>query len=283
MQDPYRRQCRPALGTFVEIALRAEVADDAVFDAAYASIAAVERQMSFHDPDSILSRINRAVPGELVVLPALTQTVVRAALAVHAATGGLFDCGVGHELVRRGLLPDAGARSTGGLAAVQLVDDCLIVHAAVCLDLGGIAKGFAVDQAIETIVAAGVPSCIVNAGGDLRVTGPHPAPVAVRDPSAPGSLVPFGEMLDGAVATSAPYYSRQGEGLEASCALFDPAGVALIAPRSYTVIAPTCMIADALTKAVAVALHRQAQPHASGVVAFHADFLAGFAARAFIL
>lgn len=283
MPDPYRRQCRPALGTFVEIALRADVATDTVFDAAYASIAAVEREMSFHDPDSTLSRINRAAPGAQVALPALTRTVVRAALDVHAVTGGLFDCGMGRELVRRGMLPDPGDCGNGGLAALELGDHYLTVRAPVCLDLGGIAKGFAVDRAIETIVAAGVASCIVNAGGDLRVAGSHAAPVAVRDPGAPGSLVPLGDIVDGPVATSAPYHSRQGEGADASCALFDPAGVVLMAPRSYTVIAPTCMIADALTKAVAVAFHRQARPHVSGVVAFHADFLASFAAQAFIL
>lgn len=295
----FRRQCRPALGTFVDIALHEDDlpprADDrqAVFDAAFAQIDEVQRQMSFHDPGSALSRINRAMPGSRIEVPQLTREVISIALELFAVTDGLFDADVGGHLVSHGLLPDhgAGARPMpcGGPAGLRLdADGCVTVTRTVCLDLGGIAKGFAVDRAVEAIGAMGVARCIVNAGGDLRAAGETAAKVVVRRPDMPGALLPLGEISDGAVATSAPYFSLEGAGRAARCALFDPSGASLTALRSYTVLAPTCVLADALTKAVAVAVHRRSGS-AGGDCApqaftrFHADFLDAFHAQAYIL
>jgi thiamine biosynthesis lipoprotein len=299
MPGPFRRQCRPALGTLVEIALHeddlpVDAADQqAVFDAAFARIEQVQRQMSFHDPDSVLSRINRVAPNSRIEVPQQTREVLGIALRIHLATGGLFDCGVGGHLVRARLLPNhcaaPGAPAGGGLGQLCLdADGGVIVRQRVCLDLGGIAKGFAVDQAVEMIGAMGVARRIVNAGGDLRVAGGFAEPIVVRRPDVPGMFVPLGELADGAIATSAPYFSAQGEGTAQRCALFDPVGISLVARRSYTVVAPTCVLADALTKAVAVAYHRQSDDSMAAMAvcsfkAFQADFLNTLNAQAFIL
>lgn len=299
-RDPFERVCRPGLGTFVEVALhRDDLAGDAtarraVVDAAYAAIDDVGRQMAFHDPASSLSRLNRAAPGTTVCVPDWTYAVLALAADVFRTTGGRFDVGVGHHLVAAGLLPAHGptvARSS--VAHLRLDGDGRVtVMDRVCIDLGGIAKGYAVDRAVEALLARGVRSCIVNAGGDLRVAGDMPQPVVVRHPRAPATRVPLGDLADGAVATSSPAPSMLGEGDARRCALFDPAGRSLTRPCSYSVVAPTCALADALTKAVAVAFDETAGPIdtidaartcADAIQPFDADFLAPFGAVAYVI
>jgi thiamine biosynthesis lipoprotein len=119
------------------------------------------------------------------------------------------------------------------------------------LDLGGIAKGFAVDQAVRSLKRAGVAWGLVNAGGDLRAFGSRAWPIHVRHPAAPGQLIAVGTLREGAVATSAPYFSERMQGGQPTSALFDPTTErSIVAPISATVFARTCLFADALTKAV---------------------------------
>jgi thiamine biosynthesis lipoprotein len=74
------------------------------------------------------------------------------------------------------------------------------------VDLGGIAKGYAVDCGIAALRARGTASGIVNAGGDLRCFG-APQPVHVRHPSAPSAVMLLGWLADAALASSAGYFS----------------------------------------------------------------------------
>lgn len=121
------------------------------------------------------------------------------------------------------------------------------------LDLGGIAKGFAVDRAIDVLHTAGVPKAMVNAGGDLRVLGDTPEPMYVRDTKDPRQLHYVGALAQGAMATSATYFSRTYYRGQPVSALVDPnVGEACTHTLSCSVIAPTCAVADALTKALAL-------------------------------
>lgn len=291
-----QQQCRPALGTLVEIAIHEEdlpgsaCARESLFASAFAAIAAVEQEMSFHAPQSSLSRLNRTPAGVSLKLPAWTYEVLETAMMLHAATDGQFDCGIAHRLVRSGLLPDHGLRALAqsSLEGLQLEGaHTVTVLRPTCVDLGGIAKGFAVDKAVDALHAAGVSRCRINAGGDIRISGREATDIFIRHPTAPGLAVLLGQLAEGAVATSAPYYSLCEHAGEATCALLDPQGKSLTAPVSYTVLAPTCMIADALTKAVAVCASRAPQRssplEAAPPQPFHAGFLAQFQAQAFIL
>src|SRR5207237_9076434 len=94
---------------------------------------------------------------------------------------------------------------------------------AVRFDLGGIAKGFAVDRAVQILRRARLAFGLVNAGGDLRAFGNRRWPVHVRCPDAPGELLQLGSLSNGAVATSAVYFSLQRHGAIRTSALFDPA------------------------------------------------------------
>ena len=122
------------------------------------------------------------------------------------------------------------------------------------IDLGGIAKGFAVDRAVDTLRARGVRCGLVNAGGDLAAFGPQPQTVHVRDPRDPRRLMCAITLREEALATSGASFDPLRSNEPAGTAIIDPqAGAPVHAVRGATVRARTCMLADALTKTVMVA------------------------------
>ena len=192
------RRARPLLGTLVEITARGGAAPrvaEAV-DAAFAAIAAVHRLMSFHDRASDVTRLNRCAARTPVRVHAWTFAVLREAQEVAQASAGLFDVTVASVLTRHRLLPGTpGApvpHRSASFRDIRLLPGLRVRFSRpLLLDLGGIAKGFAVDRAIDCLRAAGVCSGVVNAGGDLRCFGPVPHRVHVRDPNCPDRLLPW--------------------------------------------------------------------------------------------
>ena len=262
------RRARPLLGTFVEIeaAGLAELDLDRAVNAAFEAIARVHRLMSFHDPDSDVSRLNRFAPFEPVAVDRWTAKVLRSARMLFAATNGLFDCAVGYELMQRGLLPpeDLAHAESGTFFAVEhLGDDRFRFSAPIAIDLGGIAKGFAVDRAIATLRAHGVREAVVNAGGDMRMIGPWPQTVHIRCPGVDGRVLSAGLLRNAAIATSAALATvGKGEAAESARA-------ARAQHFAFSMVASTCLVADALTK-VLVQLGDPAAPcfAAFGATAF---------------
>ena len=231
--------------------------------------------MSFHSPYSDLSRLNRRAASESVEVHPWTWRVLHAARLLWECTGGLFDCSVAPALVCAGFLPRSDGTHAHG---ARMGDVHLNPHRRVrfgkplMLDLGGIAKGFAVDRAADALRAAGVPQGAINAGGDLRLFGKDPEPVHVRSPETPGDLLRLGVFTDTAIATSATYYAGYEQGGRWITPIVDPGdGETIDSRRSATVIAPECLYADALTKPVLL----------SGVAT--AAFLRRFSARAVVL
>jgi thiamine biosynthesis lipoprotein len=246
------RRARPLLGTLVEIqASGLAVAQlERAVENAFAAIERVQRAMSFHDADSDLSRINRHAARRAVRVEPSTWTVLRHTVTLARASDGAFDPTIAPVLQAWGLLPGKlPCRGRGSAAddwrAIRLLPGNRVrLLAPVTLDLGGIAKGYAVDRAVAALRCSGVPQGLVNAGGDLRVFGPSPAPVHVRHPTEPGRFFSLGELHDGALATSALTWTR---------ALVDPKSrTACGQGVSITVLARTAWLADALTKIVAV-------------------------------
>ena len=261
-------RCRPALGTFVEIEIEsmeddmslaadARLAAVAAIDAAYAAIARVDAAMSFHREGSDLSRLNRSQAGDVIAVDAWTIDVLRLAAGLQRDTDGIFNCAVGSELVSSGLLP---GRTRGGGSGCVL-DDLVIlderhvqIMAPVCLDLGGIAKGYAVDRAIDVLRLQGARQARVNAGGDLRILGPRPQPIHIRSVAQPGRFHGACTLADGAIATSSTFFSGGTDPCgHWRSALIDPRTSRPVTARhSFSVIAELCAIADGLTKVVAV-------------------------------
>jgi FAD:protein FMN transferase len=258
------RRARPLLGTFVEIDAECPVGADleGAIESAFQAVAVVHGLMSFHAADSDVSRLNREASVRPVRVHAWTYEVLAAARELRRASAGVFDIGVAPALQDLGLLPrdgaDARARwqpAPGADPVVLLPDRCVrFARPGVRIDLGGIAKGFAIDRAIRRLEDRGAVRGLINAGGDLAAFGPEASPVHVRDPRRPRHVLCRLEVSNEALATSGGAFDPFLSSTAAAPAVIDPRtrrparGIA-----GATVRAPTCMVADALTKVVMVA------------------------------
>lgn len=250
------RRLRPLLGTYV--AIDADGSDEGTraraIEAAFAAVALVHRLMSVHRSGSDISRVNRMAWRQPVDVHPWTARTLRWALLLHEATGGLFDCAVGHELARWGVLTGCGFDDAepGTLADLEVTRDGAVRLARrIGIDLGGIAKGFAVDRAITTLRRLGVHSAVVNAGGDIRVMGREPQPIHLRDPADPRLIHLAGFLHNGAIATSsATATTRTVAGRQVSTLVSARDRRPVVDADSCSVLAPTCVAADALTKAL---------------------------------
>ena len=253
------RRAQPWLGTLVEITITDVSADIVLtcFDAAFSEIALVHRLMSFHDPASDVSRINRAAVGEQIAIHAHTFNVIQTALSIAAASDGIFNIHCAPKLVEWAYLPTphpnlAEPTYSPAQPSIVLTEQNQIkkIHAG-WIDLGGIAKGYAVDLAIAALQGLGVPSACVNAGGDLRVYGDSVYPVAIRHPVDPLKIGWQIEISNEALATSATYFSRKRIHDQQYSALVNGKnGLVVHADFSASVCAPSCVLADGLTKVV---------------------------------
>jgi thiamine biosynthesis lipoprotein len=245
-----RRRCRPLLGTLVEVAVAAAdpVPLDDMIAAAFEEIDRVHQKMSFHAAGSDVSRLNRSAWREAVAVDAWTYEVLSLAREIHELSGGVFEIATAQALARLGALPGEGImpHACGTTADIELLEGHRVrFRRPLAIDLGGIAKGYAVDRAIEMLRAQGATSARVNAGGDLRIHG-GPEWISVRHPACPALSIPLFELADGAVATTAGYFSP-----DAQAQVVDPrTGVLAPSQASVTVRASRCALADALTKVV---------------------------------
>ncbi|WGG51116.1 FAD:protein FMN transferase [Rugamonas sp. DEMB1] len=281
------RRAQPWLGTLVEISVADALPDEAVQQAisqAFAEVALVHRLMSFHAADSDVARLNRAWASEVLAVHPHTWQVLRLAQRVAEQSDHIFNIACAPRLVAWGCLPapqDEAPSYRPGLTVLRCQAGGTVRKAAPgWVDLGGIAKGYAVDLALAALQRAGVASACVNAGGDLRAIGPDAWPVRLRSPRDPGRVGATLALRGEALATSAGYFSAREHNGQRVCALVDgrdgsPAGMAgtgavggddldggAAAGRragdkagrghgpSVSVRAASCAVADALTKVV---------------------------------
>ncbi len=219
------------LGTLVVVEIPGDFAEpSAAIEAAFAAIGRVEERMHPSRAGSDLARLATAAPGHAVALDAWTIEVLELARRLNQDSGEAFDpC-----------LPTAPGR----MCDLELQDSQAICRQRVDLDLGGIAKGFAVDRAVDALRRLGVGSGLVNAGGDLRVFGHETRTIHARTQDGPVLAV---ELRDGALAVSGP----RGAASPAEHRGFyhGKSGVP-VAGRTVAVAAPTAAVADALCKCV---------------------------------
>ncbi|GAA0713449.1 FAD:protein FMN transferase [Dokdonella soli] len=252
------RRARPWLGTFVEIRVAGLANADALaaIDAAFAEVAEVHRLMSFHEPASDLSRLHRAAASAPVRVDARTFAVLEAALCLAAESDGRFDPTIAAQLVAWDFLPAPASSPSPDAQAtwrdIELLDGSLVrFQRPLWLDLGGIAKGYAVDRALGVLRQRGAVAACVNAGGDLRCFGAQSERVELRFALAPDVALPVVELADAAVATSAvDAASHRVGGRRRGGHLNARTRRTIRAHRAVSVVAPTCLIADALTKVV---------------------------------
>lgn len=251
------RRARALLGTRVEVGAWGEEREAllAAAGAALDEVARIHRLLSFHDPASELSRLHRQAGREPTPVDRRTLAVLRLALRLHHTSGGAFDPAVAPRLVEAGLLPapsDSPRPAAGAsLADLEITGGRVRLRRPLWLDLGGLAKGYAVDRAIAVLRRAGARRGWVDAGGDLRVFGDQAMRVGVR-PRDAAEVEAVVELRGMAIATSSGWTtSTRSSG---ACHLLDPASGRFVSPRrAATVVAPRCAIADGLTKVMLAA------------------------------
>lgn len=263
------RQARYIMGTIVEIVVAAphkHTAEQAM-EHGFEVLRQVEQRMSIYQSTSALSRINRLAADAWVPLEADLLTVIAAALDVARQSDGALDVTVLPLMHLWGFVQHAGRVPTASeiAATLPLVDYRHIqldaAHSAirftykgVGLDLGGIAKGFAVDNALQALLGQGVSRAIVNAGGDLFAMGTAPSEtpwrVDIQHPSIAERTLATMRVHNRSVATSGDYEKFFEQDGKRYCHLIDPrSGYPVQDIASVTVLADTTMQADALSTA----------------------------------
>ncbi len=246
-----------------------------------------DRHFSRFRPDSELSRVN-ASAGRTVVVSDVFIGVIRAAIAAAHATEGLFDPTVGSRMIALGYdrtyieLPSDTAAgrplapwTSGAWRAIEVHPEAGTVRipSGASLDFGGIAKGMAVDAALDRLARHGFDTAAVDAGGDLAVrgvpTGLGGWPIALTEAAG----APTVTIASGALATSSTTRRRWRVSGDERHHLLDPrTGLpAASGLRSVTVVAASCRVAEVAAK-VALLLGREdgerflARPGLSGVL-----------------
>jgi thiamine biosynthesis lipoprotein len=251
------RRAKPLLGTFVEIEAAGPVRSvvNQAIDAAFEAVATVHRLMSFHAADSDVSRLNREAFDRPVMVHDWTFGVLEASVALHRQSNGIFDIATAPILQTLALLPrfdDDAPVDERTYDAVELLEGQMVRFRQrhVKIDLGGIAKGFAVDQALNVLRGAGrIDSGLVNAGGDLAAFGADCQLVDIRHPREPSRIVGQVKVSNEALASTARRFDLFRSGQTTGSAIIGPGR---LPPTNgidgVTVRAASCMIADALTK-----------------------------------
>lgn len=256
------KRVRPLLGTYVEIELWSEAPVEAIqawITAGFETVAEIERLMSYHQPGSDLARLNRARPEAWIDLDLRTAVVLQASNELFADSGGVFDIRCGAALAQQGVIPPSAdgpfhmpACDAG--PPVQICGTRVRKTGPWLMDLGGIAKGYAVDCAVERIQRLSSGFCgggIVNAGGDLRAWGDSLVPVAAKVYALGCAWVRPFKLTEMAVATSSTRRRVDGSSFLSPAAQIQmPEGKLLKEGRTVTVLADRCLWSDALTKVV---------------------------------
>jgi len=246
-----------AMATPCEVRLETEDAAlaQAVANTVEAEARRIEQKFSRYKSDSVVGRINASAGAEFVV-DAETAHLLDFAEMCFQISNGLFDITSG--VLRRVWKFDGSDRipSTAQIASLRSMIDWRKVSwkpPAVCLptgmeiDLGGLAKEYAVDKALGAAREITLFPVLVNFGGDLRVSGPRKYgarwKVAIESVEQSGELAGMLELADGALATSGD--ARRfllKDGIRYSHILNPQTGwpVAHV-PRSVTVAAATCV------------------------------------------
>ena len=235
----------PSLGTFVRIELYSYAYSDSFLMEAVSEMLAeidrVEKLMSYYIAESDVSRFNRATVGEWVEISPETARVLQFAETLRVRSGGVFNVGF-HE------------SWTGSFYELYA---CCGEHPKIRklkkseIDLGGVAKGFAIDQAynkIRGLHSSGEIFGSINAGGDLYLFEAQEVELAVQVPVKESVDHRIISMKDGAFATSTAKMSP-----ELRLSYRKKNGDRLLEQKTVSITAGSSMVADALTKVLMLA------------------------------
>ncbi len=261
------QQQRELMGTRVGVELWHESADAAERCAglAFDEIGRIETVMSTWLGGSEITFINNNAAIAPVEISAEMDYLLRESLRFSELTGGAFDityASVGHAYdYRAGKKPDDRAIAHG-LAAidyrhVELADGRVSFrHGGVRIDLGGIAKGYAVDRAAAVLLDCGVADALVSAGGDSRILGNRRGRawmIGIRHPRDPAGIALRLPLANSAISTSGDYERFFIDAGERVHHIINPStGRSAARSWSATVTGPDALTTDALSTSIFV-------------------------------
>jgi thiamine biosynthesis lipoprotein len=255
------------MGTRVAVQLWAtspSLAERAI-DAVMADMHRTDELMSTYKPESQLSQVNAHGFDRPVQVDADIIDVVEKSLEYSRMSGGIFDityASVGHLYDYRAKVHPTEDEIACALPSIdyrQLQVDreartIRFLQPGMRIDLGGFAKGWAVDRGVEILRSMGIRHAMVNAGGDTRLLGDRlgkPWVVGIRDPRRDGVVVTRIPLEDEAISTSGDYERYfEHDGVRHHHILVPGTGKSPSAVRSVTIIGPTATRTDGLTKPV---------------------------------
>lgn len=257
------------MGTVAELRIHAAAdmpAARTALDRAMAEIRAVDRLMAVQRPDSDVSRANREAAERAVGIDPRVLDVLRTSIEVSRLTDGAFDVTVLPAVLAWGFEGSSPARPSGavprpaGYRTVQLDAAAGTVRFSdprTGIDLGGIAKGYALDRARDVLRAAGVRSAWLDLGGEIATIGAPPGGgrwrVAVRHPRRTDTVLGVVEIGEAAVSTSGDAERFVDDAAGRAGHVFDPhTGRPARGLVTATVVAESATLADALSTAAVV-------------------------------
>jgi thiamine biosynthesis lipoprotein len=235
----------------------------ASIDAVIAEMNRIDAAMSTYQPGSELSRLNAQATQRAVVVSAELFGLLTTSMEYSRLTGGAFD--VTYASV--GFMYDFRARQRPSEAQIkkalpEVNYQHVVLNAArrsvryqragMRIDLGGIAKGYAVDRGIDILKQRGIQHALVSAGGDSRVIGDRfgkPWVIGIRHPDRKDEIVTRLPLVDTAISTSGDYERYFDENGVRYHHIIDPrTGHSASLVRSATVLADTAVRTDGLSK-----------------------------------
>ena len=277
-----------AMGTVIEITLIAddeEAANKASLQA-FQEIKRIETLMSPWLDSSDVTRINRSAGKERVKVSPETFEVIQKAQEISELSEGGFDITIGPltELWRKARekkIPPSVEEVKEKLGLVNFKNiemdqegKVFLKKKDMAIDLGGIAKGYAVDRAFELLKSLGYKNLIVNAGGDLRVGGlknNQPWSIGIQNPRESKNILARISVSDMAVATSGDYekfFIYEGKRYHH---IFNPKdGFPTEGCQSVTVVTKDCITADGLATAVLFSALKKDIPSVKNLMALNA-------------
>lgn len=257
------------MGTHVRVEVwhEAQPVAAAAIASALTELRRIDRLMTAYSTTSDVGQVNTSAARRAVEISAETFNLIRTAQAYSELSGGAFDitfAAVGHLYDLRNRVKPTTQQVAAVLPAIgyhhlQLDADhrkLRFTHPRTRIDLGGIAKGYAVDNAAAALRRHGIHSALIMAGGDTTVLGSKNGKawrIGIRDPRNPDAMVGALPVVDAAVSTSGDYERFFIENGVRYHHILDPkTGHSAKACRSVTIVGPNATTTDALSTTVFV-------------------------------
>jgi thiamine biosynthesis lipoprotein len=250
-----------------------ELAQKAV-SSAWQEIERLQKVFDFHDQQSELSSLNATAGSAAFPLSKDMFTVIERALWAGGITDGMFDITIGpivklygfYRNSEKRIPSDEEIKNTLKVVDYHLVQistenqSVRLLKNGVALDLGGLAKGYAVDKAAAVLMSHGIKSGLVNIGGNIYAFGPHEWPIGIQAPRDNKKVLKVIKLKDQGVATSGDYERYFIKNHQRVHHIFDPrTGRSATANIGVTVIARDAFTADIFSTSLFVLDEKRAK------------------------